>query len=71
MDSLLAEMRDLESRGAGPVRSAPISQLAIEGDVQEWAQQYLESGKSFQVIFKDLSDLITYTSVKFLDCFKT
>ena len=51
MDSLLAEMRDLESRGAGPVRSAPISQLATEGDVQEWAQQYLESGKSFQVSF--------------------
>lgn len=53
MDSLLAEMRDLESRGAGPVRSAPISQLAIEGDVQEWAQQYLESGKSFQEITGD------------------
>lgn len=48
MDTLLAEMRELESR-AGPVRSAPVSQLATEGDVQEWAQQYIDSGKHFQV----------------------
>lgn len=47
MDSLLAEMRELESR-AGPVRSASVSQLATEGDVQEWAQQYIDSGKHFQ-----------------------
>lgn len=47
MDSLLAEMREIENR-AGPVRSAPVSQLAIEGDVQEWAQQYIDSGKHFQ-----------------------
>lgn len=52
MDSLLAEMRDLE-RGIGtsPVQSAPISQLAAEQDVSCWAEQYLEAGKHFQVIF--------------------
>lgn len=48
MDSLLAEMRELESR-AGPIRSPPVSQLTNEEDVQEWAQQYLDSGKHFQV----------------------
>lgn len=51
MDSLLAEMRDLE-RGLGtgpPVQSAPIAQLAAEHDVSCWAEQYLEAGKHFQV----------------------
>ncbi|KAK9505064.1 hypothetical protein O3M35_009212 [Rhynocoris fuscipes] len=46
MDSLLAEMRDLEGR-MGPIRSPPVSQLAIEEDVQAWAQQYLNAGKHF------------------------
>ncbi|KAG8298325.1 PEX5- protein [Homalodisca vitripennis] len=50
MDSLLAEMRDLE-RGLGtgpPIPSTPIAQLAAEQDVSCWAEQYLDSGKHFQ-----------------------
>uniref|UniRef100_A0A1B6M9E0 Uncharacterized protein n=1 Tax=Graphocephala atropunctata TaxID=36148 RepID=A0A1B6M9E0_9HEMI len=50
MDSLLAEMRDLErGLGAGPpIPSTPIAQLAAEQDVSCWAEQYLDSGKHFQ-----------------------
>ncbi|XP_039298809.1 peroxisomal targeting signal 1 receptor [Nilaparvata lugens] len=64
MDSLLAEMRDMEVRSAQapPVQSAPVSQLAIEGDsscwadadaneenVRSWAEQYIESGRHFMM----------------------
>lgn len=62
MDSLLAEMRDIEVRSAQspPVQSPPVSQLAIEEDsscwadaeaneenVRSWAEQYIESGRHF------------------------
>lgn len=52
MDTLLAEMRDLErglSAGPPPIQSPPIAQLAAEHDVSCWADQYLEAGKHFQV----------------------
>ncbi|XP_014246728.1 peroxisomal targeting signal 1 receptor isoform X2 [Cimex lectularius] len=48
MDSLLAEMRDLEGK-VGPVSSPPVSQLTREEDVQAWAQQYIDAGKHFDV----------------------
>jgi len=50
MDSLLAEMRDLErGLGGGPPNQAPpIAQLAAEHDVSCWADQYLDAGKQFQ-----------------------
>lgn len=76
MDSLLAEMRDLEGR-TGPVQSPPVAQLAAEEhagcwagidnkhslycnnnnddneeSVNSWAEQYLESGRNFQVLKK-------------------
>ncbi|BES91974.1 peroxisomal targeting signal 1 [Nesidiocoris tenuis] len=48
MDSLLAEMWDLEGR-VGPVRSPPVSQLAHhDEDVREWAQHYIDAGKHFE-----------------------
>ncbi|KAL1115877.1 hypothetical protein AAG570_006166 [Ranatra chinensis] len=51
MDTLLAEMRELEGRRShvGVVRSPSISQLAAQEDAQTWAQQYIDAGKVFQV----------------------
>lgn len=41
MDSLLAEMRDLEGR-AGPIQSPPVAQLAVEGHAS-WAETEAEN----------------------------
>lgn len=54
MDSLLAEMRELERGGGGgprtgPVQSPPVAQLAAELDDSCWADQYIEAGKHFNV----------------------
>jgi hypothetical protein len=51
MDTLLAEMRELEGRPSQVVRSPPVSQLASEEDARNWAQQYIDAGKMFQVSF--------------------
>uniref|UniRef100_A0A1B6DPQ0 Uncharacterized protein n=1 Tax=Clastoptera arizonana TaxID=38151 RepID=A0A1B6DPQ0_9HEMI len=53
MDTLLAEMRELE-RGegnmarAGPIQSPPVAQLATQLDDSCWADQYIEAGKQFK-----------------------
>lgn len=58
MDSLIAEMRDLESSStgvAGPVQSAPVSQLAFQEDSASWEDQFIGTGSAntpFQVSHK-------------------
>ncbi|KAJ1523055.1 hypothetical protein ONE63_002182 [Megalurothrips usitatus] len=50
MDSLLQEMREMEQSGLAPPRPSPgVAQLAADPSCnpQEWAQQFLESGKHF------------------------
>lgn len=57
MDNLLAEMWDLEGR-VGPVRSPPVAQLTnSDEDVKEWAQQYIDAGKHFEVLVSNAVSL--------------
>nr|XP_018910759.1 PREDICTED: peroxisomal targeting signal 1 receptor isoform X1 [Bemisia tabaci]XP_018910767.1 PREDICTED: peroxisomal targeting signal 1 receptor isoform X1 [Bemisia tabaci] len=56
MDSLIAEMRDLESSSTGvtgPVQSAPVSQLAFQEDSASWEDQFLGTGSQFQDVNRD------------------
>lgn len=53
MDSLLQEMREMEQSGLAPRPSPGVAQLAVDPSCNphEWAQQFLDAGKHFEVRF--------------------